>query len=154
MSAIPIQTTSKHTAVFHITTQFYWCLLPILWCDFFSLSLFLKCLRLLLSYCILCNMVVMMYLYRTCKDTGCHSSFCNSTCSILQLTGQTLLGPEHLAEGQHNYINTSTSYDPEQTPADVNGRREDYGSYSQLFCPVNQLSDLCFTLFSSLPIQH
>lgn len=53
---------------------------------------------------------------------------------------------------QHNYVNTPTSHDPEQTPADVNGRREDYSSYNQLLCPVN-LPLTSASLFNLSPTQ-
>lgn len=88
----------------------------------------------------------MTCLSRTCADLVCHCSACNSSYSVLQMTGQTLLRKgmpsrdgciQDLEGRQHNYVNTPTSHDPEQTPADVNGRREDYGSYNQLLYPVN-----------------
>lgn len=89
-----------------------------------------------------------MCLSRTCADVVCHSSACSSSYSVLQKTGQILLRKrmpsrdgciQYLEGRQHNYVNTPTSHDPEQTPADVNGRREDYGSYNQLLCPANLL---------------
>lgn len=91
----------------------------------------------------------------------CHSSSCNSSYSVLQMTGQTLVRKgmpsrdrciQDLEGGQHNYVNTPTSHDPEQTPADVNGTREDYSSYNQLLCPVNL--PLTSASLYLIPYQH
>lgn len=91
----------------------------------------------------------------------CHSSSCNSSYSVLKMTGQILMRKgmpsrdgciQHPEEGQHNYINTPTSHDAEQTPADLNGRREDYSFYNQLLCPVN-LPLTSASLFNPLPTQ-
>lgn len=59
---------------------------------------------------------------------------------------------QDLERGQHNYVNTPTSHDPERTPADINGRREDYSSYNQLLCPINL--PLTSASLYLIPCQH
>lgn len=157
MPAIPIQPKSKQTAVFHFTTSFnnMFCLFSDV--NFLSIVPVLK--RFILNYSIWYrgNDVLAPELVKII----CHSSSCNSSYSVLQMTGQTLMRKgtpsrdrciQHLEGGQHNYVNTPTSDDPEQTPADANGRREDYSSYNQLLCPVN-LPLTSSSLFNPLPTQ-
>lgn len=44
---------------------------------------------------------------------------------------------QDLEGGQHNYVNTPTSHDPEQTPANVNGEEGITVSTDQILCPIN-----------------